>query len=153
MDEILTAQGLIRHFDSSYDFSALGLDKDKRAQTGNFRAEVGRTVDGSNIRGVKIVKKDEREDDYFIGTGGKKGKKGKKGNANGTPVEGGKINLSLGVIEEFAKVKMDPPMNQADVPSVIEKLAAKIVGWKKNQEAETQEVSTSIDSSTCYSRF
>lgn len=139
MDEILTAQGLIRHFDSSYDFSALGLDKDKRAQTGNFRAEVGRTVDGSNIRGVKIVKKDEREDDYFIGTGGKKGKKGKKGNANGTPVEGGKINLSLGVIEEFAKVKMDPPMNQADVPSAIEKLAAKIVDWKKNQETETQE--------------
>lgn len=85
MDEILTAQGLIRHFNSSYDFCALGLDKDKRVETGNFRAEVGRTVDGSNIRGVKIVKKDEREEDYFVDTGGKKGKKGKKGTANGTP--------------------------------------------------------------------
>lgn len=158
MDEILTAQGLIRHFNSSYDFCALGLDKDKRAETGNFRAEVGRTVDGSNIRGVKIVKKDEREEDYFVGTGGKKGKKGKKGNANGTPtpgtpIEGGKFNLSFGVIEDFTKVKVEPPMNQADVPSIIEKLAAKIVDWKKNQEAETQEVSNSINCSTWHSRF
>lgn len=44
-------------------------------------------------------------------------------------------------------------MNQADVPSIIEKLAAKIVDWKKNQEAETQEMSTSINCSAWYSRF
>ncbi|KAL1961982.1 hypothetical protein VTN77DRAFT_717 [Rasamsonia byssochlamydoides] len=143
MDEILTAQGLIRYFDPSYDFSTLGLDDGKKTQTGALRAEVGRTVDDSNIKGVKIVKKDEREDDYFVGTGGKKGKKGKKGSANGSPAPGtpteGKFNLSFGVIEDFAKVKVDPPMGQADVPGVIEKLAAKITEWKKNQAAKTEE--------------
>lgn len=144
-DEILIAQGLIRHFNPSYDFAALGLD-DKKTQSGSLRAEVGRTVDDSNIKGVKIVKKEDREEDYFVGTGGKKGKKGKKGSADGTPApgtpaEGGKINLSFGVIEDFAKIKVDPPMSQADIPVVIEKLAEKITDWKKNQAAKTEEVS------------
>lgn len=139
-EEILTAQGLIRHFDPSYDFAAIGLD-DKKTQSANYCAEVGRTVDDSNIKGVKIVKKEDREDDYFVGTGGKKGKKGKKGSpAPGTPAES-KINLSFGVIEDFAKIKVDPPMSQADVPAIVEKLAAKVVEWKKNQAAKTEEVS------------
>lgn len=146
-DEILIAEGLIRHFDPAYDLSALCLDKDKKARAGNYRAEVGRTVDGSNIKGVKIVKKDDREDNYFMGgTGGKKGKKGKKSsNAStptpGTPIEGGKFNLSFGVIEDLSKLKVDPPMNQSDVPGLIEKLAVKIVDWKNDQQAKTAEVS------------
>jgi uncharacterized coiled-coil DUF342 family protein len=137
-DEILTAQGLIRHFDPNYDFAALGLDDNKRTAGGAFRAEVGRTVDESGIKGMKVVKKDE--EDYFVGTGGKKGKKGKKGgNASPAPAAEGKFNLSFGVIEDFAKVKVDQPMSQADVPAVVEKLAAKITEWKKNQAAKTQE--------------
>jgi hypothetical protein len=142
-DEILTAQGLIRHFDPSYNFASLGLDDVKKTTDGAFRAEVGRTVDDSDIKGVRVVKKDEREEDYFKGTGGKKGKKGKKGTtaspAPGTPTEG-KFNLSFGVIEDFAKVKVDQPMSQGDVPTVVEKLAAKITEWKKNQASKTQEV-------------
>lgn len=143
-DEILTAQGLIRHFNPSYDFASLGLE-DKKDQGPNFRAEVGRTIDDSNMKGVKIVKKEDREDDYFVGTGGKKGKKGKKGSntaspAPGTPTES-KINISAGIIEDFAKVKIDPPMNQSDVPGIIEKLAGKITEWKKNQATKTEEVS------------
>jgi hypothetical protein len=138
-DEILTAQGLIRHFNPNYDFASLGLDDNKRTAGGAFRAEVGRTVDESGIKGMKVVKKDE--EDYFVGTGGKKGKKGKKGgNASPAPAAEGKFNLSFGVIEDFAKVKVDQPMSQADVPAVVEKLAAKITEWKKNQAAKTQEV-------------
>ena len=141
-DEILGAQGLIRHFNPSYDFAALGLD-DKKGQSADYRAQVGRTVDDSDIKGVKVVKKEDREDDYFSGTGGKKGKKGKKGGnsnaASTAPAE--KFNMNIGLIEEFAKIKVDPPMNQADVPAVIEKLAAKITEWKKNQASKTEEVS------------
>ncbi|GIK04687.1 hypothetical protein Aspvir_008780 [Aspergillus viridinutans] len=142
-DEILIAQGLIRHFNPSYDFSTLGLD-DKKDQSSAFRAQVGRTVDDSNIKGMKVLKKEDREEDYFIGTGGKKGKKGKKGTANGSPAPGTpseptKFNLNVGVIEDFAKVKIDPPMNQSDVPAVVEKLAAKVTEWKKNQAAKTEE--------------
>ncbi|KAF9890338.1 hypothetical protein FE257_006004 [Aspergillus nanangensis] len=137
-DEILTAQGLIRHFNPSYDFAALGLDN-KKEETSLFRADVGRTIEDSGIKGMRVVKKDDQED-YFVGTGGKKGKKGRKGNnANGTPAAAEKFNLNVGVIEDFAKVKIDPPMNQSDVPAVVEKLAAKVTEWKKNQESKTQE--------------
>ncbi|KAL2823378.1 hypothetical protein BDW59DRAFT_98290 [Aspergillus cavernicola] len=139
-DEILIAQGLIRHFNPSYDFAALGLT-DKKDETAAFRAEVGRTVDDSNIKGMKVLKKDEV--DYFIGTGGKKGKKGKKGTANGSPAPAtpteSKFNMNVGIIEDFAKVKADPPMNQSDVPAVVEKLAAKVTEWKKDQAAKTAE--------------
>ena len=140
-DEIFHGQALIRHFEPSYDFSALGLDE-KKNDPSDFRAQVGRTVDDSNIKGVKVVKKEDRDDDYFVGTGGKKGKKGKKG-AAAAPGEG-KFNLSFGVIEDFARLRIDPPMNQSDVPAVVEKLAAKIAEWKKNQSSKTEEVSDSL---------
>lgn len=139
-DEILTAQGLIRHFDPSYDLAALGLE-DKKDQGANFRAEVGRKVDDAGMKGVKVLKKEDRDDDYFVGTGGKKGKKGKKGSPAGTPSEA-KMNFSAGIIEDFAKVKIDPPMNQSDVPGVVEKLAGKIGEWKKTQASKTDEVSS-----------
>lgn len=135
-DEILTAQGLIRHFNPSYDFAALGLD-DKKEESAQFRAGVGRTIDDSGMKGMKVLKKEE--DDYFVGTSGKKGKKGKKSNANGSPAPAEKFNLNVGIIEDFAKVKIDPPMNQSDVPAVVEKLAAKISEWKKNQASKTEE--------------
>ncbi|KAL2820617.1 hypothetical protein BJX63DRAFT_279259 [Aspergillus granulosus] len=139
-DEILVAQGLIRHFNPAYDFASLGLD-DKKGPTSAFRAEIGRTVDDSGIKGMKVLKKEE--DDYFVGTGGKKGKKGKKGSANGSPAPGTpaetKFNMNVGIIEDFAKVKIDPPMNQSDVPAVVEKLAAKITEWKRDQASKTEE--------------
>lgn len=144
-DEIFSAQGLIRHFNPSYDFAALGLD-DKKDQGTDYRAQVGRTVDDSDMKGVKIVKKEDRGDDYFVGTGGKKGKKGKKGgsaNAASGASADNKFNMNIGIIEEFAKIKVDPPMNQADVPAVTEKLAAKITEWKKSQASKTEEVSSS----------
>lgn len=138
-DEIITAQGLIRHFDPSYNFSLLGLE-DKKEEGSNFRAGVGRTVDDSGLKGVKVVRKEDREEDYFAGTGGKKGgKKGKKGGA-AAGSEAGKFNMNVGIIEDFAKVKIDPPMNQSDVPASVEKLAAKITEWKKNQATKTEEV-------------
>lgn len=49
--------------------------------------------------------------------------------------------MNVGIIEDFAKVKIDPPMNQSDVPASVEKLAAKITEWKKNQASKTEEVS------------
>lgn len=133
-DEILTAQGLIRHFDPAYDFASLGLD-DKKTEGSNFRAGVGRTVDDSGLKGMKVVKKDD-EEDYFVGSSGKKGKKGGK---KGAAAEGGKFNMNVGIIEDFAKVKIDPPMTQADVPASVEKLAAKIQEWKANQASKTEE--------------
>lgn len=142
MDEILTAEGLIRYFDPTAPEAAKTL----RGPSG-FAAEPMRSVDmSSEIKGMKVSKKEDREEDYFIGTGGKKGKKGKKGGkaespAPGTPTEG-KFNLSIGIIEELAKVSIEPPMAQSGVPSVVEKLKEKREHWKKEQDAKTKEVIT-----------
>ena len=138
MDEIMTAEGLINYFDPS---SATGA-KSLRAPSG-FAAEAQRTVDDSAIKGTALSKKEDRDDTYFMGGGGKKGKKGKKGNnASGpaTSTTEGKFNLSIGVIEELAKVNINPPTRQADVPEVLEKLKAKVAKWKSESDAKTKEV-------------
>ncbi|KAL9596743.1 MAG: hypothetical protein Q9179_004505 [Wetmoreana sp. 5 TL-2023] len=138
MDEILTANGLIRYFDPTSGEAEKAL----RGPSA-FAAEAQRTVEASDFKGTKVMKKDEREDNYFMGTGGKKGKKGKKGGAAGSPAPGtpteAKFNLSMGIIEELAKVNVEPPMNQSDVSAVVEKLKAKRDHWKSEQEKKTKE--------------
>lgn len=140
MDEILTAEGLIRYFDPSSPEASKSL----RGPSG-FAAEPQRSVDSnSEFKGMKVSKKEDREDTYFMGTGGKKGKKGKKGSAAGSPAPGtpteGRFNLSIGIIEELAKVGMEPPMSQSGVPAVVEKLKEKREKWKAEQDQKTKEV-------------
>ena len=140
MDEILTSEGLIRYFDPSSPEASKSL----RGPSG-FAAEAQRSVDtNSDFKGTRISKKEDREDTYFMGTGGKKGKKGKKGSAAASPAPGtpteGKFNLSIGIIEELAKINVEPPMSQAGVPSVVEKLKEKRDQWKRDQEKKTKEV-------------
>ena len=140
MDEILTAEGLIRYFDPSSPEAAKSL----RGPSG-FAAEPQRSVDlNSDFKGMKVSKKEDREDTYFMGTGGKKGRKGKKGSSTGSPAPGtpteGKFNLSIGIIEELAKVGIEPPMSQAGVPAVVEKLKEKREKWKTEQDQKTKEV-------------
>ncbi|KAL8846455.1 MAG: hypothetical protein Q9198_011291 [Flavoplaca austrocitrina] len=138
MDEILTAGGLIRYFDPS----STEATKELRGPSG-FAAEAQRTVEASDFKGTKVMKKDDLEENYFMGSGGKKGKKGRKGGAAGSPAPGtpseGKFNLSVGIIEELAKVNVEPPMNQSDVPAVVEKLKAKRNHWKSEQDQKTKE--------------
>jgi uncharacterized coiled-coil DUF342 family protein len=136
MDEILTAEGLIRYFDPSY------VGATKSSGPSKFAAQASRTVDDPILTGTKVIKKEDREDEYFVGTGGKKGKKGRNRGAasEGTKIEGGKFSLSIGVLEELAKVQVEPPMSQADVPHVVEKLKGKLEQWKKDQNEKTKEV-------------
>ncbi|KZF25097.1 nuclear segregation protein [Xylona heveae TC161] len=134
LDEILSAEGLIRYFDPS------SVGTQTAAGPGKFAAQAQRTVDDSGIKGTALVKKDDREDTYFAGTGGKKGKKGKKGNNGSSPAPAAdKLNLSIGIIEEFSKINVDPPMSQSDVAGVVEKLKEKLDHWKKDQERKTKE--------------
>ena len=149
MDEIMTAEGLIRYFDPSVPEASKSL----RGPSG-FAAEAMRSVDSnSEIKGMRVSKKEDREDNYFMGTGGKKGKKNKKGSTTGSPAPStpteGKFNLSIGIIEELAKVNVEPPMSQADVPAVVEKLKGKREQWKKDQDKKTKEVSFTVFPATC----
>ena len=150
MDEILTAEGLIRYFDPSSPEASKSL----RGPSG-FAAEAQRSVDtNSDFKGTRVSKKEDREDTYFMGTGGKKGRKGKKGSAAGSPAPGtpteGKFNLTIGIIEELAKINVEPPMSQAGVPSVVEKLKEKRDQWKTTQEQKTKEVRVELANLSIY---
>lgn len=132
-DEILTAQGLIRYFDPS--------SAEAKAATGpgKFAAQASRSVDDSGMKGTRLVRKGDEEEAYFIGGGGKKNKsKGQKGRDSPAPASD-KFNLSIGVIEELAKVNVEPPMNQNGVPAVVEKLKEKLAHWKGDQDRKTKE--------------
>jgi uncharacterized coiled-coil DUF342 family protein len=130
LEQIRTAEGLIRHFDPTF-----GADEGDKGP-GQFAATASRTVDESGFKGMKVVKKED--EDFFVGGGGKKKGKGKKNTA--TPAETGKLNMNIGIIEELAKVGVDPPSTQADVPGVVEKVKEKLAAWKKDQDAQTKKV-------------
>lgn len=142
-DEILTAQGLIRYFDPS------SAEAKEAAGPGKFAAVAQRTVDaGDAFKGMKVVsKKGEDDDAYFVGGAGKKkkGKKGPQSNDNptpGSPLPESKFNLPLGVIEELARIGVEPPMSQGGVPDAVEKIKGKLEHWKKDQDRKTKEVSS-----------
>ena len=140
MDEILTAEGLIRYFDPDAPVESKNL-----REPSGFAAVAQRTVDAAPMKGTALSKKEDREDMYFMGGGGggKKGKKGKKGSAatsgTATPAES-KFQLSVGIYEQLDKVKVDAPASQADVPVVLEKLKEKVGRWKADQDKKTKEV-------------
>lgn len=67
--------------------------------------------------------------------------------------------MSIGIIEELGKVGVEPPSNQLDVPAVVEKLKDQLDKWKKDQDKQTKQVSTStsfllksLDADTCPER-
>jgi len=147
-DEIRICGNLIAYFDPS---SAAKADV---AGPGKFAASATRTVDTSGFKGTKYVKKGDEEDSYFIGSGGKKGRKGRgaaaAAAANGTsapasiPVSEGKFSLDMGTIDSLGRIGVDPPMSQADVPNVVEKLKGKLEFWKGDQKRKTDEVSCAL---------
>jgi uncharacterized coiled-coil DUF342 family protein len=137
-DEILTAEGLIRHFDPS------ALPAKEAAQPSKFLASAERKV--SAVPGGTVLKKDD-EESYFVGGGGKK-KKGKKGGAaaagSPAPASSSKFTVNIGVLEDFNKVKVDPPTSAEDIPKVVEQLKEKMSQWKADQDKKTKEVCHTI---------
>lgn len=144
-DEIQTAQSLIRYFDPS------SQEAKAAAGPGKFAAQASRTVEATGFKGTALPRKGDAEEDYFVGTGGKKGKKNNRKNNNASPApeaatSSAKFNLSLGVIEQLAKIDVQPPASQTDVPAVVEKIKAKLEQWQQDQERKTQEVSFPLTS-------
>jgi uncharacterized coiled-coil DUF342 family protein len=137
-DEIRTTQSLLAFFDPSSSI------KQVSSGPGQFAATNIRTVDSTGFKGTRVSKKDEEEENYFVGTGGKKNKRNRgqagAGVTSPQPAEG-KFNLDLGTISSLAAINVDPPMSQAEVPAVVEKLKEKLAYWKGDQERKTKEVS------------
>ncbi|KAI5838239.1 hypothetical protein DFP73DRAFT_503393 [Morchella snyderi] len=147
--EIITCESLIGFFDPSSAEAArkAKLESGPRA----LAALPTRSVDASAITGKKLAKKEDRDDDYFIGdnSGKKKGKKGRKDAGAAVTSPGAespaaespaaKFNLNVGVLAELAKVDVEVPMGKDDVSKTLEKLREKLAWYKESQETKTKE--------------
>jgi uncharacterized coiled-coil DUF342 family protein len=130
LDEIRRGESLLRFLDPTYQ-----AEKTPLVAPSQFQAQAQRTVDDSGLKGVKVVRKEDKEEDYFKGNGGKKGKKGRN-----TPPASGKYSCPPSVVEDCAFMGIDPPMSAADIPAVREKVKAKLDFWKSDQDAQTERV-------------
>ena len=135
LDEIRRAESLLRFLDPSYT-----ADKAPLQAPSKFQATAQRTVDDSGLKGMKVVRKEE--EDYFAGSGSKKGKKNKKaaGSAESPAPATGKYSCPPSVMEDCAAMGLEPPMSAADIPTVREKVKAKLDHWKADQAAQTERV-------------
>lgn len=121
----------------------LFLDPEHKVEKGPLMADSGmgaqaqRTVDDSSLKGTKLLRKEDRGDDFFAAAAPKKGKKGKK--TGGSAAKN--FNCPPSVVEDCSFMNIDPPMSHEDVPAVTEKVRAKLDHWKGDQEAQTQRVS------------
>ena len=130
LEEIRRGNSLLHFFDPS----TKPAEKAPLLAQSGLTAEASRKVDDAGLKGTRLVRKEDREDDYLPAV--KKGKKGKKG---GVTEKGFQVPPS--VIDDCAFMGIDPPMSSADVPNVVEKVKAKLEHWKSDQAAQTQRVS------------
>lgn len=131
LDEIRRANSLLQFLDPNHKVEKGPL----MADTG-LGAQAQRSVDESGLKGTKLLRKEDRDEEYAPAV--KKGKKGKKTAHGGSS---NKFNVPPAVVEDCAAMGIDPPMSAADIPAVAEKVRAKLDFWKNDQEAQTQRVS------------
>ncbi|KAI8961623.1 hypothetical protein F5Y11DRAFT_222070 [Daldinia sp. FL1419] len=127
LEEIQRANSLLRYFDPS----SAPAEKAPLLVDGGLGAQASRKVDDSGLTGTKLVRKEDRDDEYLPAV--KKGKKGKKG---GHAEKG--FNLPPAVINDCSELGINPPMSSEDVPAVVEQVRAKLEHWKSDQQAQTQ---------------
>ncbi|KAL2131552.1 hypothetical protein VTI74DRAFT_4903 [Chaetomium olivicolor] len=130
-EQIRRANSLLHFFDPTH----VVVEKTPLLADKGLAATVQRKVDDSGFKGMRLVRKEDRDDDYLPAV--KKGKKGKKSHAaSETPAA--KFSCPPSVIEDCAFVGVEPPMSAAEVPEVKEKIKAKIAHWEADQAAQTQ---------------
>ncbi|KAF4972673.1 hypothetical protein FSARC_822 [Fusarium sarcochroum] len=129
LDEIRRANSLLQFLDPNHKVEKGPL----MADTG-LGAQAQRSVDESGLKGTKLLRKEDRDEEYAPAV--KKGKKGKKAGAHGA--SSNKFNVPPAVVEDCAAMGIDPPMSADDIPAVTEKVRAKLDHWKNDQETQTK---------------
>ncbi|KAH0532005.1 hypothetical protein TsFJ059_000753 [Trichoderma semiorbis] len=129
LDEIRRANSLLVFLDPTFK-----AEKTPLMANSGLTAQAQRTVDEAGLKGTKLVRKEDRDDEYLPAQS--KGKKGKKGNNAGSAQKG--FNCPPSVVEDCTFLSLDPPMRKEDVPELIEKVKAKLEHWKEDQAAQTQ---------------
>ncbi|KAF3061578.1 hypothetical protein GL218_04053 [Daldinia childiae] len=133
LEEIRRANSLLQYFDPS----SAPAEKAPLLADSGLSAQASRKVDDSGLKGTRLVRKEDRGDDYLPAV--KKGKKGKKGNhvEKAGHTEKG-FNLPPAVIDDCSFLGINPPMGSEDVAAAVEKVKAKLEHWKSDQQAQTQ---------------
>ncbi|SPO05963.1 related to brefeldin A resistance protein BFR1 (maintenance of normal ploidy) [Cephalotrichum gorgonifer] len=132
LEEIRRASSLLKFLDPS---AAPASDRAPLLAASGLAAQAQRTVEDSAPKGMKLARKEDRDDDYLAPV--KKGKKGKKTRGEAASASS-KFNCPPSVVQDCAFLNIDPPMSSADVPAVVEKVQAKLAEWKAGQTAQTQ---------------
>ncbi|KAI2607421.1 uncharacterized protein GGS25DRAFT_495709 [Hypoxylon fragiforme] len=127
LEEIQRANSLLHYLDPS----SAPTEKAPLLADSGLGAQASRKVDDAGLKGTRLLRKEDREEDYLPAV--KKGKKGKKSVAT---EKGYKCPPS--VIDDCVFLGIDPPMSADDVPGVAEKVKAKLETWKSDQQAQTQ---------------
>ncbi|KAH6607573.1 nuclear segregation bfr1 [Trichoderma cornu-damae] len=129
LDEIRRASGLLVFLDPTFK-----SEKTPLVASSGLTAQAQRTVAETGFKGIKLVRKEDRDGDYLPAQS--KGKKGKKGNSGGAAQKG--FNCPPSLVEDCTFLNIEPPMRKDDVPGLIEKVKAKLEHWKEDQAAQTQ---------------
>lgn len=129
LEEIRRANSLLLFLDPTHK-----IEKGPLMAESGLRADAQRKVDDSALKGMKVLSKGD-EEEYFSPV-----KKGKKGKKTSTTVAKS-FSCPPSVVEDCAFIGLDPPMSKEDVPTLTEKVRAKLDHWKSDQEAQTQRVS------------
>lgn len=137
LDEIRRAEAVLRFLDPTYT-----TEKAPLQAASKFAITNQRTVDDSGLKGTRVASKKDKEEDFFAA----KPKSGKKGKKATTPAEpaAGKYSVPPAILEDCTALGVDPPMASSDIPSVIEKVKAKLDHWKSDQAAQTEKVNISF---------
>ncbi|OTB03349.1 hypothetical protein M426DRAFT_321920 [Hypoxylon sp. CI-4A] len=132
LEEIRRANSLLHFFDPT----TVSTEKAPLLADSGLGAQASRKVDDSGLKGTRLLRKEDREDEYLPAV--KKGKKSKKGGAAASaPTEKG-FNCPPSVIDDCSFLGIDPPMSATDIPAAAEKVKAKLEHWKSDQQAQTQ---------------
>ncbi|KAI2469344.1 hypothetical protein F4781DRAFT_394450 [Annulohypoxylon bovei var. microspora] len=131
-EEIRRANSLLHFFDPSI----ISTEKAPLLADSGLGAQASRKVDDAGLKGMRLLRKEDREEDYLPAV--KKGKKGKKSSAAEKPADKQGFNCPPSVIDDCGFMGIDPPMAASDVPAAIEKVKAKLEHWKSDQQAQTQ---------------
>ncbi|OAA56684.1 nuclear segregation protein [Niveomyces insectorum RCEF 264] len=163
LDEIRRARSLLHFFDPTSPLpppaatttggaagAAAAAAAGKTATNGSngtLSAQATRKVDDAGLKGMRLVRKEDRDDDYLPAAKKSGGKKNKKNNNNhngeaagstGTTTSSKGFNVPPSVIEDCASMGLNPPASAADVADVVEKIKAKLAHWEADQTAQTQ---------------
>lgn len=143
LDEIRRANSLLFFFDPTS-----APEKAPLQASSGLEAQADRKVDDSGIKGVKLVRKEDRGEDYLPAV--KKGKKGKKSKTAGAVKDDKPVfKCPPSVMDDCSFMGIEPPSSADDIPGVVEKIKAKLDHWKSDQDAQTKKVSSDFVSHLC----